>query len=242
MKERKLLIGSLALKLILIISVLIGFTLNYFYGKMTSGINVALYFTVQSNLWIAIIDMVMVVFMIISLVRRTNKIPSVLYRINQVFTVCIIITSLVFLLVLVPGYYLFDEATKEDLILFTPASVLLHVFVPIVAVVDFLALTRNVRFKRTDFLYSIAPLGYYLIFALIGYFLNWDFGQGNNFPYFFLNYKSPAGIFGFSNEMPYFMGSFYWIILLLGIVVGISALLIFIMNKIMKRAEIKNNK
>ena len=61
---------------------------------------------------------------------------------------------------------------------------------------------------------------YYLVFAGIGYALDWNFGMGNNYPYFFLNWDSPAGVFGFADGI-YFMGTFYWII---AIVLFVSAI------------------
>lgn len=45
----------------------------------------------------------------------------------------------------------------------------------------------------------------------IGYLQGWEFAPGYNYPYFFLNWGSPAGAFGFSKELP-FMGVAWWIL------------------------------
>ena len=45
------------------------------------------------------------------------------------------------------------------------------------------------------------------------YKAGWEFSGGTNYPYFFLNWGSPAGAFGFTNELP-FMGTAWWILAL----------------------------
>ena len=57
--------------------------------------------------------------------------------------------------------------------------------------------------------------------GLRGFVLNWDFGNGRNYPYFFLNWTSPAGVFGFGGG-EYFMGTFWWILVLIALVFGIA--------------------
>ena len=79
---------------------------------------------------------------------------------------------------------------------------------------------------------TIPPI-YYLIFAGIGFVLNWDFGYGDNYPYFFVNWGSPAGAFGFSSESPY-IGVFYYVLILSAFVIGIALLYVFIAKRIRK--------
>lgn len=49
----------------------------------------------------------------------------------------------------------------------------------------------------------IVPPMLYSIYAGIGYARNWQFAEGYNYPYFFLNWGSPAGAFGLTDELPY---------------------------------------
>ena len=70
--------------------------------------------------------------------------------------------------------------------------------------------------------WALVPLIYYLAFATIGFVLNWDFGNGLNYPYFFLNWTSPAGVFGFGGGGEYFMGTFWWILVMIALVSGIA--------------------
>ena len=46
--------------------------------------------------------------------------------------------------------------------------------------------------------------------ALMAYAMLKSYAEGYNYPYFFLNRGSPAGAFGFSDDLPY-MGSAWWI-------------------------------
>lgn len=181
---------------------------------MGNGSVLIKYFTIQSNLWIGILDLVLAFVGISNLSNGRYEFSRVPYVLQLIFTVSITLTGCVFCFVLVPAMGNMDPAMKSA-VLGWP-QILLHVVVPILAIVDQLVFTMPIKFnyKRLDFLWTIIPPAYYTGFAVLGYNLNWEFGQGANYPYFFFNFGSPAGIFGFSKEMPYFMGSFYWIILL----------------------------
>lgn len=227
---------SLCLKVIVIISVITGVIYSILYGKI-NGYSVLLYFTTQSNIWILIIDFIFIIFMI----KDFNKEHLYNYKLikaYQVFVTCITVTGLVFCLILAPGYYLSD-ANIPDYTPFNFAAVLLHIVVPLLSVIDYVYFTPAISFSKKDICWSFIPTVYYFIFAVIGYVLNWNFGDGRNYPYFFLNFDSPAGIFGFSNEMPYFMGSFYWFFVIFGIIVGLSSLYVHIMNKKFNKETMK---
>ena len=75
--------------------------------------------------------------------------------------------------------------------------------------------TVSITLTGVVFGFVLAPtLGAYAIYAGVGFVKGWEFADGINYPYFFLNWGSPAGAFGFTKEMPY-MGSAWWIIVLL---------------------------
>ena len=177
-------------------------------GGFMGGGTAFLYFTVQSNLWIGAACALFFVLNVIALVRPSFSILRVLHIIKFVFTVSITLTGIVFCCVLAPTLPgSFQSA----------ANVLTHVVVPIAAVADlFLCRPQEIAYKQ--FAFALIPPIYYLCFAGIGYALHWDFGGGNNYPYFFLNWDSPAGAFGFSSEMPYFMGCFYWIVVMIAFI------------------------
>ncbi len=67
------------------------------------------------------------------------------------------------------------------------------------------------------------------MYAGIGYIRGWEFAPGIRYPYFFLNWGSPAGAFGFSGELP-FMGCVWWILALLVLLLLCGALYLRILN------------
>ena len=66
----------------------------------------------------------------------------------------------------------------------------------------------------------IPPL-LYVIYAGIGYLRGWDFAGRQPYPYFFLNWGSAAGAFGFTKELPY-MGCVWWILILLAFLIAVG--------------------
>ncbi|MCQ2335290.1 MAG: hypothetical protein MJZ89_05575, partial [Paludibacteraceae bacterium] len=114
---------------------------------------------------------------------------------------------------------------------FNFTNVLTHVVVPVVSVVDFFLSSTWLSFRGRDAWYVIIPPLYYLGFASVGYVLNWQFGPGINYPYFFLNWGSPAGAFGFCDVLP-FMGVMYYVLIMLTFLLLVGRLYIFVQRKI----------
>ena len=172
-----------------------------------------LYFTTQSNIWIGTTMLILVIF---SLMKRDDVWVERLYLLKYFFTVSITITGLVFCTLLAP----FADETYHA---WSPISLLTHVITPVLAIADFFIDGKVINFKKRHVLYTaVAPLLYFVFVTILGAF-NVDFGKGEPFPYFFLNYNSPAGMFGFSKE-PLALGSAYFIILFIIMVLGFGLL------------------
>ena len=202
-------------------------------GGFMSGSVLFKYFTNQSNVWIAVLGLVLGILQLVNMKNGKYELGRVAYVLQLVFTVSITLTGFVFCAVLLPAMLTTSDnpALKESILGWQ--QIFLHVVVPILAVVDLLGFTKPEKFnyKKFDFLWTALPPLYYLGFSRIGYVQGWDFGGGNNYPYFFLNYDSPAGFFGFSSEMPYFMGVFWWIIAIVIFVFGIAFLYQVLVNR-----------
>lgn len=207
---------SIILKIIIFISSFYGIYLCMNINGFMGGFNSFMYFTIQSNIWIGLTSLIGIILIIYELIKNKNITKRWMHIIKLVFTVSITLTGCVFCFVLVP-------TMNNDV--WNITNILTHVVVPITSIIDFI-IYDNYKFKYKDSLYCTIPPLCYLLFATIGYILNWNFGT-TNYPYFFMNYSSPAGIFGFSNIAPYYIGSFYWIIILIIFVLGISNLYIF---------------
>lgn len=211
---------STLIKVIVVVSALVGVALSYYNSRgFNNGNSTFLFFTIQSNLWIALLDAVALAIMERGGTRRWYSLAQLM------FTVSITLTGVVFCFVLAP--------TMAPGTAFIPANVLTHVVVPIAAVADFVVCRKSYAFHRSDVLYPTLPALYYLAFASIGYVQNWPFGEGANYPYFFLNWDSPAGAFGFCSEFP-FMGVVYYILAILMFLIVLSSCYIALCPKIKK--------
>lgn len=222
----KQLILTVILKLTVFISATVGIILSAIAGieSFMGGSTVFMYFTIQSNILIALVCLIGLCIVLFKL--KFNYIWSL---IKFVSTISITLTGLVFCFVLAP-----TMATSA----WGLSNILTHVVVPLAAVIDFFVIGINLEYKKTDVIYVIIPPLLYAIYAGIGYALNWQFSKNTNYPYFFLNWGSKAKAFGFTNELPY-MGVMWWIILLLLLLVGLAFLYLKIIdilkNKLQKQ-------
>ena len=189
------------LKMTVILSAVIGTFLSWYAGRdsFMGGKTVFMFFTIQSNIALAIICLIG-----FSKMLKRKPFSDLWYIIKFVGTVSITLTGAVFCFVLAPTMQ--HGAWNIQ-------NILTHVVVPIAGIMDFFVtgINSSIR-KRNDFWVIVPPL-LYAVYAGIGFVLNWQFIEGYNYPYFFLNWGSPAGAFGFTDELPY-MGCAWWIIAL----------------------------
>ncbi|MBO4867973.1 MAG: Pr6Pr family membrane protein [Ruminococcus sp.] len=193
---------SYVLKAVVFISAVLGTFLSAYAGRNSfmGGKNVFMYFTIQSNIAVAVISLIG-----FCLMKSGREISSIWYIIKFVGAVSITLTGAVFCFVLAPT--LGGGAWNIQ-------NILTHVVVPIAAVIDYFVTGVSGSIKKRSTIWVIIPPLIYAVYAGIGYKLNWQFSEGYNYPYFFLNWGSPAGAFGFTNELP-FMGTAWWILALL---------------------------
>ncbi len=178
--------------------------------------NRTMYFTAQSNLWLGITFLAIIIIDLF-FPNFNEKYYKKLYSLKYVFTVSISVSGLIFCALLVPF-------ADDSYHVWSLSGILTHVLSPAFAVSDFFLDDYKITLNKKSPIKAILPPLFYLISVIIFYLLKVDFGRIETFPYFFLNFSSPAGIFGFSNQAPFFMGSIYWLIILL-ITVYILALI-----------------
>ncbi len=193
---------SMLLKAVVVVSAVLGTFLSYSASReaFMGGPRVFMYFTIQSNIAIAIICAIG-----LFLLMNDSKISRHWHVIKFVGTVSITLTGVVFGFVLAPT--LGAEAWNLQ-------NTLTHLVVPVVAVIDFFVSCYGAGIEKKNVIFVIIPPILYAIYAGIGYVNGWKFSEEYNYPYFFLNWGSPAGAFGFSGELP-FMGTAWWIFVLL---------------------------
>ena len=170
-----------------------------------------LYFTQQSNVWIALASIAFAWVLI--RVGENERILKITGMFKYIFTVSITVTGLVFCGLLapfanVPVWYL--------------SNVLTHVIVPVLAIVDFFTDKWILSLRRKYALCALIPLAAWFAFASVLCVLRVDFGKGEAYPYFFMDFYSEAGLFGIylEGELP-LIGSFYWFLFLLLLACGL---------------------
>ena len=222
--DKKRAIISIASKSIVFLSATVGTILSVTAAKgaFMRGSQIFMYFTIQSNIAIALILLIGLFFML------SKKMPGrAWWVVKFVGTVSITLTGSVFVFVLAP--------TLGELA-WSAANILTHVVVPVISICDFFLTGPLGTYTYRDVFFCILPPLAYAIFAGIGYAAGWEFSEGANYPYFFLNWGSPAGAFGFSKELP-FMGCVWWILLLLLVLIGVGALYLRIVSGIRSKRK-----
>ena len=212
---------SSVLKMIVILSAVIGTYLSWYAGKgsFMGGSNVFMFFTIQSNIAVAGIGIIGLFMM-----YRKKPVPAVWHLIKLVGTVSITLTGIVFCFVLAP-----TMGTAA----WNIQNILTHVVVPAASVIDYFVTGVNGDLKKQSAVWVIVPPLLYAIYAGIGYIAGWKFAEGITYPYFFLNWGSPAGAFGFTDSLP-FMGCMWWILALLVFLIAVGLLYLVIVDALKK--------
>lgn len=217
---------SMALKLIVIVSAIAGTVMSASAGRNSfmGGSRVFMYFTIQSNIAIALISLIG-----FCLLMREKAVSEAWYVVKLAGTVSITLTGVVFAVLLAP---ILGEAA------WSVPNTLTHLIVPLAAVADFFVTVSGAEIKRRNVMYVIIPPLLYAVYAGIGYVNGWEFAKGQIYPYFFLNWGSPAGAFGFTDELPY-MGCVWWILILLLFLIIIGWCYLAIADKVGKNSQKK---
>ena len=216
MNKKENLISAIS-KLLLVVGVIIGVWASLLQEGFFNPKHF-LYYTIQSNIEIAIICLVSLLF-----IFSKKEIPSIVYTLKFIFTVAITLTGLVFNFILYPQ----SLSQSYELNPFSLANFFTHTFVPILSIVDFFAFDYKIKLTKKTFLLGLITPLVYFTFVMFCTKVGIRF-SGNNFvPYFFLDYKVNSW-FQIGNGK---IGVFYWVIIQAIIVLIISFILTFFMKK-----------
>ena len=163
----------------------------------------------------------------LALMAANKKIGKVWYIIKLVGTVAITLTGVVFCFVLAPTMKMAAWSIQ---------NILTHVVVPVASIADFFVIGPciDAEIKKRSVFFVIIPPLLYAVYAGIGYVKGWQFGLGVNYPYFFLNWGSSAGAFGFSDRLP-FMGTGWWIVAIFIFLILVGLLYLAIVKGLRRR-------
>lgn len=173
-----------------------------------------LYFTAQSNLWIGFTCLALLFLPFMKVNERHER---RLYLLKYIFTVSITTTGLIFCGLLGP----FADKTMHP---WSASSFLTHVFSPLFSIIDFFLNPYPLVLKKHEKLSPLLPPTVYVVVTGILNLRNVNFGRGDPYPYFFMHLRSPVGLFGFGRVFPFYMGSFYWIVIFALLTLSISLL------------------
>jgi len=213
---------SLFLKCVVVVSAAVGVILSAAAGARAfmGGSRVFMYFTIQSNIAIGLVCAVGAVLLL-----RSQPVRESWYVLKYVFTVSITLTGVVFCFVLAPTLGKYAWSVQH---------VLTHVVVPLAAILDFFVTARYGSIKKRSVLFVTIPPLLYAVYTGIAYGAGWEFSPGKTYPYFFLNWGSPAGAFGFTGELPY-MGCAWWILLILALLLAVGYGYLLLLDCLKKR-------
>lgn len=221
---------SFILKILTFAVILLGVVLNLIYAKYdgySHWTKRLFYFTTQSNLWIVIMYAILIVYPFTQSGKAGKGVESV-YTAKYIFSVSIAMTGIVYCCFLGP----FADSSYHP---WSINSLLSHAIGPVLATVEFFVDDTPIKIDaKRIWAVAVPSLCYFLLVMFLSAF-NFDFGRGEPYPYFFMNFHSPAGFFGFSNVMPYMVGTFYWILLLLLMMLGVGLLFSKIKNRKAKK-------
>jgi hypothetical protein len=208
---------SVALKTLTILNAFVGIILSFVYASeegYSSWYIRAAYFTLQSNFWIS----GLMLFMLILPFTKLKVKEQTIYMLKFVFTVSITLTFIVFWTLLAPFAY------KENYNPWSASSMTTHMFAPAFAIIDFFVDKKQIEVTKKHVFGSLLPPLAYFVFASVLCLFKVDFGRGDPYPYFFMDYYSAAGLFGYVEE-PFVLGTAYWIIIIMLVVLAVAAVL-----------------
>ena len=163
-----------------------------------------LYFTAQSNIWIGVITLFS---LLLPLFSSRKKHAEQVFILRYLFTVSITLTGLVFCGLLAPF------AADYGFPTWNISSVLTHAVSPALSIAEFFIGEWEFVLQNKHVALRGIPPALYFATAFLLEFFRVDFGRGTPYPYFFMNFRSPVGVFGFSSRPPFVMGTFYWFLL-----------------------------
>ena len=141
------------------------------------------YFTVLSNIFIALISIVIAVFNVINLVKDTDYLPLIVERIKYVSCCAIGVTMLTVIFFLGP--------TQGWGIMYYGVNLYMHLLSPLLAIASFLLFEAKPNRKFYETTYGILPVLVYGIVYLINVIplQNWaDFYGFNNGGYWYISF------------------------------------------------------
>lgn len=186
------------------------------------SLRMLLYFTIQSNLWIAGIHLYFLFAEAAEQRYPAYQIRNGMRVLKYVLTVSITLTFIIFFAVLLP--VLGISAIR------LPGSMATHFVAPLAAISDFLLFEDKLTVQKHTVFTSLLPPLFYVSLTLILSLSGVTYSDGSSAPYFFLDYRQ----LGWLRIAADGIGIVYWIILLGLLVLGIGWLFLKLNARLQK--------
>lgn len=167
------------------------------------------FFTVDSNILMGIVSLIFVIYEILLLKGKIDKIPKSIYIFKLMGTCGVALTFLVVFL------YLAWIAEGGVLVMIQNSNLFFHLIVPVLSIISFYFFERSDALKFRDTFYGLVPMSIYAIFYVVNILIHMNNGK--------VSYKY---------DWYFFVQNGVWtIIIVLLIIIGLTYLSSFILWK-----------
>lgn len=176
MKNKKLLI-ALNTNISFVALTLIGMLLWIFDARQQNVpyVSAFRYYTVLSNLFLAITSGIMFVYFILLAKKKVSEIPKWVYIVKLCGVTATTITFLIVVFVLTPGLAMGVNVGEKVTVVFlyTGGNLIFHLITPILAIVSFLLFETRKNIKLPQITFSLIFTGLYEIFYTTDVYLKY---------------------------------------------------------------------
>ena len=169
---------SLILNIIIFIMVVLGtifmVTGFKFMGNTqvlaSTGLEPLKFYTVDSNLFVGLASLILIIYEYLFLNKKINKIPKFVYILKYIGTVAVSLTFLVTLLYLAPSY------GKNFLFLYQNSNLIFHLIVPVLSFISFTCF-ENIKLDFKYTFYGVSTMIVYGIYYVINILIHQENGK-----------------------------------------------------------------
>lgn len=136
----------------------------------STGFEPLKFYTVDSNLFVGLASLILIIYEYLFLNKKINKIPKFVYILKYIGTVAVSLTFLVTLLYLAPSY------GKNFLFLYQNSNLIFHLIVPVLSFISFTCFEKiKLDFKYT--FYGVSTMIVYGIYYVINILIHQENGK-----------------------------------------------------------------
>ena len=136
----------------------------------TTGLSLFKFYTVDSNIFAGLASLILIIYEILILNKRIDKIPKFAYIMKYIGTVAVSLTFLVTLFYLAPSY------GKNFWFLYQNSNLLFHLLVPILSFISFVCFEKiKLNFKYT--FYGVSTMILYGIYYVSNILIHQENGK-----------------------------------------------------------------